>query len=254
MRLLPRLARAELRAIYRYARFVDDVGDRAVGDRVALLNLVRADVHRLAAQRAELEPVQGLGPLLRAHDMPIQPALDLIEANLIDQRVTRYETFDDLLAYCALSAAPIGRMVLSIADAADVATLAASDAICAALQILEHCQDVGEDARAGRVYLPGVELRAAGVERADLLADAASPALRATVARQVQRSTELLEMGHALLPRLSGWARVAVTGYVAGGRATSAALRAADYDVLGGQLRPSKARTVLEAALVAAGR
>ncbi len=254
LRLLPAGPRDHLTRVYAFARFVDDVGDTAPGDRTALLDIVDAQVRGLGVGRPALAPVAGLRPVLDDCGVPIGPFLALIEANRVDQSVTRYETFDDLLGYCALSAAPIGQAVLHIAGAARPDNIADSDAACAALQILEHCQDVGEDARAGRIYLPHAELRAAGVADEDLLAATTSPALRGVIAVQVRRSRELLERGCALVRRLSGWARIAVAGYMAGGLATASALRAAEYDVLGHDLVPGKRTTVVHAVRLAGGR
>jgi squalene synthase HpnC len=247
LRFLPRTARDHLLRVYTYARFVDDVGDRADGDRLALLHLVEADVARLPRGNPQLGPVAGLLPLVAAHGLTTEPLLDLLEANRLDQTKTRYTTFDDLLAYCAKSAAPVGRMVLTVADVGDEAAVRRSDAVCAALQVLEHCQDVREDALAGRVYLPAEDLRAAGVDDADLTARVTSPALRRVVATQVERAEHLLAEGPELVRGLRGWARVAVAGYIAGGRATAHALRAADHDVLARHIGPTTPRTAVEA-------
>jgi squalene synthase HpnC len=253
LRFLPRRVREQLLAVYAFARFVDDVGDRADGDRLALLELVDADVRKLPARRAELRPVVGVAAV--ADRCGIEPLLDLVEANRIDQHTTRYEDFDALLGYCAKSAAPVGRLVLAIAGVRDQLAVRRSDAVCAALQVLEHCQDVREDAEAGRVYLPDAELRAAGVDSAELTARETSPALRRVVATQVERAERLLGDGAPLVQSLHGWARVAVSGYVAGGLATVAALRAADHDVLARPVKPAAARTAyLAASLALRGR
>jgi squalene synthase HpnC len=250
LRVVPRRARDRLRRLYAYARFVDDVGDEAPGDRLLLLDAIDEDVRRAAAGTAQLAPVRGAAPLL--HDgVPVQCLLDLVEANRIDQRVPSYETFDDLIGYCYYSAAPVGRVVLAIAGAATPERIAASDAVCNGLQVLEHCQDVGEDARTGRTYLPQADLRAAGVGPNDLLASRTPPALRRVVAQQVVRARELLGSGHGLVASLSGWARVAVAGYVGGGLATAHALERADFDVLSRHLGPSKARTAWHALVLA---
>jgi squalene synthase HpnC len=254
LRFLPRQPRADLGRAYAYARFVDDVGDEAPGDRDALLDLIDADVRALPTGRASLPAVAGLGPLVRSGRVPLEPLLDLIEANRVDQDVSRYATFADLLGYCTLSAAPIGRIVLHLAGAATAQNLADSDAVCAGLQVLEHCQDVGEDARAGRIYLPASDLRAAGVADTDLLGPATSRSLRGVVALNVERSQQLLGAGQPLVRRLSGWAKIAVAGYVAGGRATAAALRRADHDVLARAITPSRARTAVLMARLLVGR
>ena len=254
LRVLPRLSRQELQRAYAFARFVDDLGDRAAGDRTALLDLVAQDVRRLPAGGATLPTVRELAPMVTRTGLHVEVLLDLVEANRVDQRVHRYETFEDLLGYCRLSAAPIGRIVLAIAGVPGAAEAAASDSVCAALQVLEHCQDVGEDARAGRVYLPACELREAGVDDGDLTAPTTTPALRDVVATQVARASTLLDEGPRLVAGLHGWARIAVAGYVAGGRATAAALRAADNEVLAAPVRPSKPRVAVTTVVLALGR
>lgn len=254
LRLVPRRPRAHLARVYGFARFVDDVGDDAPGDRSRLLDFVEDDVRALWSGTPVLAPVLALRPLVDETGVSAQPFLDLIEANRVDQRVGRYETFADLLDYCRLSAAPVGQLVLRIADAATDANVADSDAVCAALQVLEHCQDVGEDVQMGRIYLPAADLRAAGVTDAELTATTTSPRLRSVVGLQVDRSLELLRAGPHLVRRLRGWARLAVSGYVAGGLATASALRAADYDVLAHPVRPGKLPTAAHAVRLLAGR
>lgn len=244
LRLLPRAVRDDLTAVYRFARFVDDVGDTAPGspfERLALLDLVERELRGLPG-RTTLTPVAVLTPLVGRRGVPLQPFLDLVEANRVDQRRTSYETFDDLLDYCRLSAAPVGRIVLHLAGAATPDHVDRSDAVCAALQVLEHCQDVGEDARAGRVYLPATELRDSGTP--DLTGTHTPGELRRVVADQVARSRDLLRDGPALVRSLHGWARFAVAGYVAGGLATADALDAAGHDVLARSIRPSRWVTV----------
>jgi squalene synthase HpnC len=248
LRVVPRQPRSYLARAYNYARFVDDVGDEAPGDRRALLDLIAADVRLLPENRSVLPPVSGLRPLVQSCGLPLDPLLDLIEANRLDQNVVRYATFDDLLGYCRLSAAPIGQMVLHIAGAATAANVAGSDSVCAALQVLEHCQDVGEDARSGRVYLPADDLREAGVSDDDLLEvgtrAATRRAVRQAVAVNVDRAESLLRAGRPLIRRLPGWSKFAVAGYVAGGLATVAALRRHDHDVLARDITPSRVQTV----------
>jgi squalene synthase HpnC len=250
LRLLPRGPRHELATVYRFARFVDDVGDEAPGgpvERLALLDEVGDDVRALERGQARLAPVAGLAPLVASGRLPIQPLLDLVEANRVDQVTASYETFEHLMDYCRLSAAPVGQIVLHVAGAANPRNVEDSDAVCAALQILEHCQDVGEDLGKGRVYLPQSDLRAHGVDRPDLAAGSTSDGLRRVVALEVERSRQLLRAGRPLVGRLTGWARLAVAGYVAGGLAVVDALEAARFDVLGSTVRPSRLRTVRHA-------
>lgn len=248
LRVLPRRPRRQLACVYQFARFVDDVGDTAPGDRLALLDRIEADLRALPDGAPQLAPVAALRPLPDDVGIGLQPFLDLIEANRRDQVTTRYADFAALLDYCSKSAAPVGRLVLAIAGVDDEAAARRSDAICAALQVLEHCQDVGEDAQRGRIYLPAADLRAARVEEPELMARMTTPALRRVVAQQVDRAAGLLDEGMPLLGQLRGWARLAVTGYVAGGLATVRALRAADHDVLSRTVRPATRDTTRAAA------
>ncbi len=233
LRLLPRRHRRHLSALYDVARTIDDLGDQAAGDRVAQLSAFRADLATIWAGQLPRHPVlRRLAPTVAACDLPEQPFQALVEANLRDQAVTSYRSWDDLLEYCSLSADPVGRLVLAVFGATSPDNELLSDRICTALQVIEHCQDLGEDRRAGRVYLPAEDLDRFGVGPADLDAGQSSRALRELVAWQAQRCAGLLRAGQPLLRRLPGWGRLAVTGYLAGGWAALDALRRGGWSVL----------------------
>ncbi|WP_021595763.1 squalene synthase HpnC [Actinomadura welshii] len=247
-RLLPARHREHLLNVYGYARLVDDIGDEAPpGDRAELLDLVERDLDRVYAGTApELPVIRDLAGTIVARRVPAEPFRRLIEANRRDQAVTRYATFDDLVGYCALSADPVGHIVLHVFGAATPARLRLSDKVCTALQIIEHCQDAGEDYRNGRIYLPGDDLRRFGCVEADLAAPVTPTRLRGVVALQAKRARRMLDEGAALTGGLRGFARVAVAGYVAGGLAAIAGLERDAYDVLGGPSRPRKGRLLAE--------
>jgi squalene synthase HpnC len=249
--LLPSRHRQHLAAVYGFARSADDMGDEAPpGERLRLLDELDADLSRLYAgpggQAPRLEVIQALAPAVAQCAIPAQPFRDLIQANRQDQQVTRYQTFDELLAYCRLSANPVGRIVLHVFGAATPHRERLSDLVCTALQLAEHWQDVAEDLRAGRVYLPGKDLAAYGVTEADLAAPSASPRVRALIAFEVRRAGDLLDQGAPIVGTLRGFARAAVAGYVAGGRAALAAIKASRYDVLAATPRPRKPRVAAE--------
>jgi phytoene/squalene synthetase len=193
---------------------------------------------------------------VRRHHLPSDPFDRLVRANIIDQQVDRYETFADLLGYCDLSAAPIGELVLRLVEQATPERIALSDQVCAALQVAEHLQDIGEDRRRGRVYLPQRDLAAFGVPEDDLDAATTSPALCRLVLAECDKVAGLLSAGPPLLAGLSGWARLAVTGYVAGGHAAVDGLRRRGGDVLKaspGVRRRDLARQLLRTALASRG-
>jgi squalene synthase HpnC len=233
LRVLPRKYRRHLAAVYDVARVIDDLGDEAPGDRVALLTAFRDDVEAIWRGQAPQAPVlRALATTVRARDLSAQPFLDLIEANLVDQTVSVYPTYADLLSYCELSANPIGRMVLEVFDVSTPERIELSDRVCTALQIIEHCQDVAEDRRAGRIYLPLADLDEFGVKPSDLDAATANPQVRRLVAFEAERAVALLSAGAPLVGQLRGWARLAVSGYVSGGRAAFEALKRTNWDVM----------------------
>jgi squalene synthase HpnC len=193
-----------------------------------------------------LAVVRALAPAVVACAIPAQPFHDLIAANRQDQVVSRYPTYRDLLEYCRLSANPVGRIVLHIFGAATPEREALSDQVCTALQLAEHWQDVAEDLRAGRIYLPLEDLDRFGCTERDLAAPGAAPRVRALIEFEERRARELLDAGAPIVGTLRGAARAAVAGYVAGGRAALAAIAASGHDVLRATPRPGKARVATE--------
>ena len=263
LRLLPARYRRHLTNLYFFARLTDDLGDEA-GDRRLTLqrqvqaNTAAADVSNFGcacstnwpptstastrARRRESPVMRAMAETVRECGVPAQPLLDLIQANRQDQQVTRYRTFADLQQYCELSANPIGQIVLYIFGVATPERIALSDSICTALQLAEHWQDVAEDLGHGRIYLPGEDLERYGCTEADLAAPTAGRAVRELMIFETDRASRLLDEGAPLVGTLRGAARLAVAGYLAGGRAALAAIRAQRHDVLIRTARPRKQR------------
>jgi squalene synthase HpnC len=253
LRLLPTRRRAYLMAVYGFARTTDDIGDRAPREqRMGLLDELEADLRRLYASQgddgagARTRIVRTLAPAVADCEIPMQPFLDLIQANRQDQVITRYQTFAELLDYCRLSANPVGRIVLHVFGYFSEKRAELSDSVCTALQLAEHWQDVAEDQRGGRIYLPAQDMDEFGCTEEDLLQASAPPPVRALIAAETGRAKVMLEAGAPLIGTLHGAARVAVAGYVAGGRAALAAIAAADHDVLRATPRPGKRRLATE--------
>jgi len=275
LRLLPARYRQRLAAVYGFARAVDDMGDEAPpGERARLLDELEADLGRLyqfqdvslrngavpapdgtGPGQPRIGVIRALAPAVAECAIPQRPFTDLIQANRQDQVVTRYRTFDELAGYCELSANPVGRVVLHVFGAATPDRILLSDRVCTALQLAEHWQDVAEDFQAGRIYLPGEDMDRFGCQEADLAAGRAGLQLKELLAFEVRRARALLDEGAPLVGNLHGAARVAVAGYVAGGRAALAAIAAAGYDVLQATPRPRRSRIAQEALRIyAAGR
>jgi squalene synthase HpnC len=254
-RLLPRRTRTHLLAVYGFARLVDEVGDALSGDRLAALDWLEQDLDRALAGRAEHSLLERLQTTLHECALPREPFARLIEANRVDQRVARYETWEQLRGYCALSADPVGELVLRIFGVASRQNIALSDSICTALQLIEHCQDVAEDHAAGRVYLPGEDLRRFGCSLVHLGAASGAPRtpapepLRDVIAFELRRARELLLAGRPLIGRVPGRGRLAVAAFVAGGEAAAGAIERAGCDVRTGAPEAGRARRL--AALLA---
>jgi squalene synthase HpnC len=252
LRLLPAGIRPHLHAVYDISRTIDDLGDEAPGDRTAALLALRTDLDRIwRGQEPDAPVLQRLAVSVRARALSRQPFVDLIEANLRDQTTSSYRRYDDLLAYCALSANPVGRIVLEVFGVSTPERVELSDRVCTALQIIEHCQDVAEDRRAGRVYLPVEDQLRFGVTPSDLDGDRTPLPVRRLVEFEARRALSLLKAGTPLLRQLRGrpllrdWARLAVAGYVAGGRAAFAALRRASWSVNPPPAAPRKLDTAI---------
>jgi squalene synthase HpnC len=253
-RLLPRAQRGHLMALYGFARLADDIGDESSGDRLAELDWLEGELDRAFAGVATHPVLVRLEPTIRACWLDRRPFLDLIEANRQDQTVTSYASWADLLGYCDLSANPVGRLVLAVFGTDTPERLAWSDDVCSGLQVVEHLQDVGEDARRGRVYLPADDLAVAGCGPEDLLRPIAGPELRTAVEAIAGRARALLGSGLPLARSMRGRPRWAVAGFCAGGLAALDAIAAAGHDVLSRPVRPSKARVVRLTATIAVGR
>jgi squalene synthase HpnC len=258
LRVLPKRWRAHLTALYGFARLTDDLGDEPLpgvpGDaraeqvtaiRLGLLDDLQQDVSRIyEGKEPELQAIRALGRTVGDCGVPAQPLYDLIQANRQDQIVTRYETYEELADYCKLSANPVGQVVLYIMNAATPERIRASDSICTALQVIEHTQDVAEDLANDRIYLPKQDMDAYGVTEADLAKPTAGKQVRDLVKFEADRARQLLDEGSPLVGTLKGAARLAIAGYVSGGRATLKAIGAGDYDVLSSTPRPGKADTL----------
>ncbi len=185
--------RGPILAFYRFARTADDVSDHPTlppHEKLAHLAAMRATLSGDSDADAE---ALALRKVCDEKRLTIKHGLDLLEAFRRDVTKLRYDSWDDLIDYCAVSAMPVGRFVLDVHGEERETTWRASDALCAALQVINHLQDCGKDRRTlDRVYIPADTLAAAGIGVEALDAPSASPALRAVIAELAERTEELL--------------------------------------------------------------
>ncbi|HEX3693000.1 MAG TPA: squalene/phytoene synthase family protein [Solirubrobacteraceae bacterium] len=222
LRLLGRRQRRALRAVYGFARLADELGDEYDGDRLAALAWLERELDRAYAGTATAPLLVALQGVLAERALPREPFVRLIEANRLDQRAFRYETWQELQGYCELSANPVGELVLEIFDMRTPERVALSDAVCTGLQLTEHLQDLGEDLRRGRSYVPQEDL-----DRHE--------SLPAAVRFELARVRTLLWAGAPLAASIPAWRpKLAIAAFAAGGLAALEQIERAGCEVLDG--------------------
>ena len=252
MLIAPRF-RAPVLAFYRFARAADDVADHptaAPADKLARLEAMRATL----AGESDATPVAlALRQVLAERGLARDHPLDLLEAFRRDVAKRRYESWEDLLDYCRWSAMPVGRFVLDV-HGEDRAAWPASDALCAALQVINHLQDcAGDYTGIDRVYIPLDLLAGAGARTDDLAADRATPALRSVIVDLAGRCEALLGVS-AGFSRAIADRRLGVEVAVIQRLAVSLVARLRARDPLSERVHHGKAETLLLAASAALPR
>jgi squalene synthase HpnC len=232
----PRVRR-DLERVYAYCRTTDDLGDESLGDARSRLERWRADVEALFAGLEPIHPVlAALRETVERCNIDAAPFLNLIRANLKDQDVGAYETWADLRAYCTWSAAPVGRMVLSVFSMQGPVAERLSDDVCIGLQLANFAQDVSIDTQKGRSYLLQSELRSLGVAGA--------------VHAHCERARGLLNSGKELEAMTPAPLRFQLALYRLGGMAITDAIARAGYQT--DRVRPQVSKTRKTALLLRA--
>lgn len=236
--LLPAHLRPAVTAIYAFARSADDFADEgslSPEERLRLLAGYRAELDRIERGEPTEHPVfQRLRPHIAAHRLPLQLFRDLLDAFAQDVIKDRYASCDELMDYCRRSANPVGRLLLRLFGAATPDNLRRSDAICSALQLINHWQDVGNDldkGHNGRIYLPQDELHRFNMTEDQLQCRRASADFCALMAFQVERARALMLSGASLGRDLPGRIGMEIRAIVAGGLRILAKIEAVNYDV-----------------------
>ena len=198
--LLSEQRRAPILAFYRFVRAADDVADHPTLPPATKLKLLDDLDDALCGRGPPVQEAEPLRLALAESSLSPKHALDLLKAFRLDVRKNRYADWSELMDYCALSAAPVGRFVLDVHEE-DPSIWPASDALCAALQVINHLQDCAQDyRRLDRVYLPLDTLAARGASVEMLDAPRASPGLRSALGELARRTSELAARGAALVP------------------------------------------------------
>ncbi len=230
--LLPRRLHQPMFNVYAYCRTVDDLGDEAWGDRLALLADWERQLDCCLDGHAEHPVYVALAKTMRDYDLPAEPFRRLIEANRRDQLVSRYETYADVLDYCQYSANPVGRLVLMLFGYRDARRFELSDATCSALQLANFWQDVARDYRQGRIYIPLEDMRRFGCTEDQLASGRVDAGWRALMQFEIERTRELFRVGEQLVPLVERQLQVDLRLFSLGGREILNRIEAQNYDVL----------------------
>jgi squalene synthase HpnC len=247
----PAPLRPAVLAIYRFARTADDLadeGDAPPVERLALLAAYRRALQAVVAGgdgrdgrwAAVFEP---LAAALRSQSLPPVHLHALLDAFEEDVQHPVYADRERLLAYCARSASPVGRLLLHLYRVGDALSLRQSDAICSALQLINFWQDLSVDLPRGRCYVPASDLRRHGLTAQGLQAGGDTPAARALVAELCAWADALMRAGAPLALRLPGRAGWELRLVVQGGSRILEKIRAMDHASLRTRptLRPADA-------------
>lgn len=237
-RLLPFRLRQDLARVYAYCRFTDDLGDESGAGAAARLQRWRTEVGEMFEGGHPIHPVLvALRETVTCHELQAQPFFDLIQANWQDQEVRSYDTWPVLEAYCMLSAAPVGRIVLRLFGLEAPAAERLSDDVCVGLQVANFAQDVSLDRAKGRRYLLGPEVEAGGT----------AGAVRAHCAR----ARSLLASGEELEKLARGRLRLQLKLYRLGGLAILDSIERAGFDT--DRVRPRVSMVARAAIVLKAG-
>jgi squalene synthase HpnC len=236
--LVPRDKRDALAAIYAFARYADDLADEpGVEGRLEQLAEWRAKLQDCFSGKADHPVFVALCDTVERYGLSRENLENLLRAFESDVLVNRHASFASLLAYCKLSANPVGRLVLELFGHREPPLFELSDNICTALQLTNFWQDVAVDFARGRVYLPQEDMARFNYTLDDLRAQRADARWRELLAYEIARTRELFERGRALPEAVRPELRRQLRLTWLGGMAILTRIEAVSYDVF--RRRPS---------------
>jgi phytoene synthase len=228
--LLPAALREPIEIIYRFARSADDFADEGHDAPEVRLQKLNDYRRQLAAHSSPL--FQDVAKIIREHDLPLQLFADLLDAFSQDVTKKRYANYAEVLDYCRRSANPVGRLLLHLFKRTTELDFQQADAICSALQLINHWQDVDIDyTKDNRVYLPLDEMARFRVTERHLREKICDTAFQQLMRFQVERARALMLSGQGLGRSLPGRIGLEIRATVQGGLRILEKIERAGYDV-----------------------
>lgn len=253
---LPKRLRQHFYNVYAYCRISDDLGDE-VGDpqqSLELLDQWEAELNACYAGSPKHPVFVALAETVKQFSIPQHEFSDLLIAFRQDQTITRFETFDDILAYCRYSANPVGHLVLYLCGYSDAERQQLSDYTCTALQLANFWQDVFVDYGKGRIYLPLEDLRRFGVTGGDIAQRRATPQFVAMMKFEVERARDWFARGLPLVKKVNRELAIDLELFSRGGQEILNAIERQGFDVLRARPEISKSRKLMLVLRAAMGK
>jgi squalene synthase HpnC len=240
--LLPRRLRQPFYNVYAFCRTADDLADESETPELALERLggFQQQFDGVFAGRPSEGLFLALADTVSRFNLSKQPFDDLLDAFRQDQKIFRYDSFTEVLDYCRRSANPVGRIVLALASSCDERNAELSDSICTGLQLVNFLQDVADDYKRGRIYVPAEEMRRFGVQESMFETKQTNAEMRELFSSECDRAEKLLKGGLPLAEHVPRWFAADVRLFAHGGLEMVKAIRAIDFDLL--RLRPTVSR------------
>jgi squalene synthase HpnC len=232
--LLPRHLHQHFYNVYSFCRWADDLGDE-IGDCAESLKLLawwRSELQAMYTGEASHPVFIALRSTVNRFEIPIEPFDRLIQAFEQDQHVTRYGTWDDVLAYCVNSANPVGHLVLYLCDYRDAERQQLSDHTCTALQLANFWQDVTVDLAKDRIYLPLALLSRYGYTVEDLFARRFDKRFESIMQEAVSVADDLFRKGLPMIRTVDRRLALDLELFSRGGMKVLDKIRAQGYNVL----------------------
>ena len=231
----------DLSSIYYFCRKVDDISDLNKDSAIKeLLNLEKSLLNCFKKKCNENDEFFNLMQTISKFELTIDDFQSLIQANYQDLQIKRYNSIDDLLEYCKLSANPVGSLVLKIFGDFNESNLKFSNYICTGLQLINFIQDMSRDSKLGRIYIPLDDLKKFQIDENDILENKSTLAMRQLVKMQCERSYEIINSGKPLVESLYGPKKIPISLFIQSGNLVLSKIKKINYETV--LIRPRVSR------------